>query len=80
MVNTTLIKIFKRYCLLPGLFVVLLPGISVAQQYYDPGLLQKTIDRKPVDYQPPGERLGGFVLNAGAELAYENNDNIFRFH
>jgi hypothetical protein len=49
----------------------------VAQQYYDPGILQKTIDRKPVDYQPPGTRLGSFMLNGGAELVYEDNDNIF---
>ena len=57
--------------------VFALPGISVAQQYYDPGLLQKTIDRKPVDYQSPGIRAGSFELNAGAELAWESNDNIF---
>jgi hypothetical protein len=54
-----------------------LPSVSVAQQYYDPGLLQKTVDRKPVDYQSPGIRAGSFNLNAGAELAWENNDNVF---
>jgi hypothetical protein len=39
--------------------------------------LKKTIDRKPVDFQPAGARLGSFVLSPGVELAYENNDNIF---
>jgi len=54
-----------------------LPGVSVAQQYYDPGLLQRTVDRKPVDYTSPGVRAGSFDLTTGAELAYESNDNIF---
>ena len=77
MVNTSIIKIIKRSGMLMALAAFILPGISVAQQYYDPGLLQKTIDRKPVDFQPPGARLGSFNLHAGAELTYENNDNIF---
>lgn len=53
------------------------PSILMAQQYYDPGLLQKTVDRKPVEYQSPGVRAGSFQLNTGAELAWEDNDNIF---
>jgi hypothetical protein len=57
--------------------LLLLPSISVAQQYYDPGLIQKTIDRRPVKYQSPGVRLGSFLLNPGAELGWESNDNIF---
>ena len=60
-----------------ALGALMLPGISVAQQYYDPGLLHKTIDRKPVDFQPAGVRLGSFVLSPGVELAYENNNNIY---
>jgi len=75
--NTSIIKMFKRSALLITFGTLMLPGISVAQQYYDPGLLHKAIDRKPVDYQPPGSQLGSFTLHAGAELAYENNDNIF---
>jgi len=75
--NTSIMQSVKRSGLLLALGALLIPGISVAQQYYDPGLLQKTIERKPVDYQPPGARLGSFTLHAGAELAYENNDNIF---
>ena len=73
-------KIYRsiyRGCACLALGICLLPGVSVAQQYYDPGLLQKTVDRKPVDYQPPGIRVGSFKLNTGAELAWENNDNIF---
>jgi len=66
---------------LRGLLIVLgalvIPGVSLAQQYYDPGQLNKAIDRKPVDLQSPGLRLGSFVLNTGAELAYEDKDNIF---
>ncbi len=57
--------------------VLVLPGVSVAQQYYDPGVLQKTIDRKPIEYEAPGARVGSFVLHPGVEVAYENNDNIF---
>ncbi len=57
--------------------VWVLPSVSMAQQYYDPGLLQKTVDRRPVDYQAPPIRAGSFNLNTGAELAWENNDNIF---
>ncbi len=75
--NTSIVKMIKRSGLLMTLAALMLPGISLAQQYYDPGLLQKTIDRKPVAYQPPGARLGSFKLHAGAELAYESNDNIF---
>lgn len=64
-----------------GLFwalgALLLPGICFSQQYYDPGLLQKTIESKPADFQPPGARVGGFMMYPGIELAYEENDNIF---
>ncbi len=67
----------NRFIRFLALFIFLLPGIVVAQQYYDPGLLQRTIDRKPVIYQAPGVRLGSFMLRPGAELAYENNNNIF---
>ncbi len=59
------------------LFLLLVPGSVKAQQYYDPGLLQKTVDRTPTDYQSNGIRMGGFMLKTGAELALENNDNIF---
>ena len=64
-------------CVILVLGGFVLPAASVAQQYYDPGLLQKTVDRKPVEYQSPGIRAGSFVLNPGAELAWESNDNIF---
>ena len=75
--NSSIIKIIKRSSMLMAFGALMLPGISMAQQYHDPGLLQKSIDRKPVDFQASGVRLGSFVLNPGAELAYENNDNIF---
>jgi hypothetical protein len=68
-----------RACVISALGVCLLPSLSIAQQYYDPGLLQRTIDRRPVDFESPGIRAGGFELHAGAELAWENNDNIFYF-
>ena len=70
-------KIIKHSSLLVTLCGFLLPGVSVAQQYYDPGLLQTTIDRKPVDFQSGGIRLGSFALKTGVEIALENNDNIF---
>jgi hypothetical protein len=75
--KTTIIKLTRLTSMLLTHGVLILPGISMAQQYYDPGLLHKTIDRKPADFQPPGVHLGGFVLQPGVELAYENNDNIF---
>ena len=77
MMNTSIVKMIKHSGLLMALGAFMLPGISVAQQYHDPGLLHKTIDRKPVDFQPAGIRLGSFALHTGAELAYEKNDNIF---
>ena len=70
-------KIIKLSSLFVTLFGLLTPGISVAQQYYDPGLLQITIDRKPADFQSGGIRLGSFALQTGVELALEHNDNIF---
>ena len=75
--NNSFIKIIKRSGLLMALGAFILPGIAVAQHYYDPGLLRKTIDRKPLEFQSPGARLGSFVLSPGAELAFEDNDNIF---
>lgn len=71
---TRMIKHCSKFLVLCG---VLIPGVSLAQQYYDPGLLQKTVDRKPVDFQSAGVRLGSFALKTGAELAVEHNDNIF---
>ena len=68
-----------RGSILSALCVCLLPGITLAQQYYDPGLLRKTIDRKPVEFEPVGMRWGSFMVGAGAELVYEHNDNIFYF-
>ncbi len=79
MVASKLVRSLKRNVQLAGLVVLLLPAVSQAQQYYDPGLLQKSVDRKPVDYQPAPTSLGGFILGAGAELAYEANDNIYYF-
>ncbi|MCH7507805.1 MAG: outer membrane beta-barrel protein [Proteobacteria bacterium] len=69
--------IIKRSSLLVTLCGFLLPGVAVAQQYYDPGLLQITIDRKPADFQSGGIRVGGFALRTGVEIALEHNDNIF---
>jgi len=77
MITGSFNRFMQRNAVLLGLSILLLPSISMAQQYYDPGLLQKSIDRKPLDYQPPGLRLGGFVLGTGAELAYESNDNVY---
>jgi len=70
-------KIIKRSSLLVTLCGLLLPGISAAQQYYDPGLLQITIEHKPADFQSRGIRLGSFALKTGVEIALEHNDNIF---
>ena len=70
-------RAIKSACLFAALGIWMLPAVSVAQQYYDPGLLQKTVDRRPVDYQAPGVRAGSFTLNPGVELAWEDNDNIF---
>ena len=77
MVKQSICRSIKRGSILLALGIWVLPSVSVAQQYYDPGLLQRTVDRKPVDFQSPGVRLGGFQLNTGAELALEKNDNIF---
>ncbi len=70
-------KIVKYSSFLLALYGLVSPTVSVAQQYYDPGLLQRTIDRKPVDFQSAGIRLGSFGLKTGAEIALEHNDNIF---
>lgn len=75
--NQSICRGIHRGTIILALSVWILPSVSMAQQYYDPGLLQKTVDRRPVDYQSPGLRAGSFHLNTGAELAWENNDNIF---
>ncbi len=77
MTRLTTLSFIRRASILVGVCVWLLPGITEAQRYYDPGLLRKTIDRKPVEFQPVGLRLGGFVLDSGIELAFENSNNIF---
>lgn len=68
---------FLRGPLLLLAICLALPGAVRAQQYFDPGILQKSIQQKPEEYQAVGARLGGFNFWPGAELAYENNDNIF---
>lgn len=77
MIRKNIYKSISRTSLLLGLGFLLLPAVSVAQQYYDPGLIQKPIARKPVNYQPPGIRMGSFLLNPGVELTWEKNDNVF---
>ncbi len=77
MTTSSIYRIISRGSTLLALCVWILPSITLAQQYYDPGILQKTIDRKPVDYQSPGVRAGSFILNPGAEIAWESNDNIY---
>lgn len=72
-----LLKTSYRNSILIACCAMLLPVVSQAQQYHDPGLLRKTVDRKPVDFQSKGIRMGSFVLKPGVELAYEHNDNIF---
>jgi hypothetical protein len=70
----------NRMLLLQLILVACLACLSAgafAQQYFDPGLMQKSFVQKPEDFQPPGARLGSFMFHPGAELFYENNDNIF---
>ncbi len=70
-------KIVKHSSFLLALCWLVSPTVAVAQQYYDPGLLRKTVDRKPVDLQSAGIRLGSFALKTGADIALEHNDNIY---
>ena len=67
----------RVYGILVALCIWMLPSVSVAQNYYDPGLLRKTVQRFPVEFISPGVRVGSFILNPGAELTWENNDNIY---
>lgn len=60
-----------------GMVFACIPYAATAQQYFDPGLMQKSIESKPEDFQPPGARLGSFVFRPGVELLYASNDNIF---
>ena len=57
--------------------LLLSPLCATAQQYFDPGLFQQTVEQKPEDFQAPGARLGSFMLTPGAEIAWERNDNVF---
>jgi len=70
-------KLIKHTSIFLMLCLLVLPVISVAQQYYDPGLIQKTIDRTPAEYKPTGVRVGAFMLHPGVELTWVNNDNIY---
>ncbi len=67
----------RRLICSAAVVAIALPGLATAQQYFDPGLFSTSIEQKPEDYQPPGARLGSFVLLPGAELAWEHNDNVF---
>jgi hypothetical protein len=64
------IKLFAALALLA-------PAMASAQQYFDPGLFQKSIMSTPEDFTPRGARLGSFMLNTGAELGWYYNDNVF---
>ena len=70
-------KIVKHSGLLLALCILALPGVTGAQQYYDPGILQKSIDRKPIEAEAQGVPVGTFNLKPGVEVVYEDNDNIF---
>lgn len=52
------------------------PG-ALAQQYFDPGVIQNPILQKPGGYEALGTRLGGFMFWPSAELSYVDNDNVF---
>jgi len=77
MMSAEKLKLPIRHGAMVVLCILIMPAAALAQQYYDPGLLQKTIDRKPVDYQTPGARIGSFILKPGAEFSWEDNNNIF---
>ncbi|WP_191621167.1 outer membrane beta-barrel protein [Marinihelvus fidelis] len=62
---------------LAGLLAVLVAPAASAQQYFDPGIMQRSIQQKPVDYQPVGARIGSFHLFPGVDLGWEHNDNVF---
>jgi hypothetical protein len=62
---------------LAAIISLLLPLAAQAQQYFDPGIMQKTFEAKPASFQANGVRLGSFMFWPGVELIYENNDNIF---
>ncbi|MCW8926906.1 MAG: outer membrane beta-barrel protein [Xanthomonadales bacterium] len=65
--------------LIPGLALclLLLPCLVYSQQYYDPGIQQRSIHRKPTAYEAEGVRLGSFILKPAVELTLEHNNNIY---
>lgn len=73
------IRPFNATFLVVACAALLAPGGAYAQQYFDPGLLQKTIEQKPQDFQAVGARWGSFMFHPGVELSHEWNDNIFYF-
>jgi hypothetical protein len=77
LIKQTVHKRVSHGCIFLILSLLVLPAVSVAQQYYDPGLIQKTVDRTPAEYAATGVRMGSFTLKPGAELAWVNNDNIY---
>jgi hypothetical protein len=66
-----------KFALLAAVVGLLFHGQAHAQQYNDPGILQNSFISKPADYSSSGIRIGSFLLNPGAELVYEHNDNVF---
>jgi hypothetical protein len=76
-INHRIYKSTRHVGILLGLYVLLWPAVLMAQQYYDPGILQRNINRTPVEYQAPGVRVGSFLLKPVVDLAWEHNDNIF---
>lgn len=67
----------NRYLALVACVAVMAPGLTVAQQYFDPGLIQRTFQSKPEDFTAPGARVGSFMFHPGVELIAGHNDNVF---
>lgn len=60
-----------------ALVAVMFVPVVQAQQYFDPGIFQRTVEQKPDDYLARGARLGSFHFSPGVDLAWEHNDNVF---
>ena len=71
-------ELIERW-LMQGLLAcaLLLPCVAYAQHYYDPGIQQRSIHRKPTTFEAKGVRLGSFILKPAVELTLEHNDNIY---
>jgi len=72
-------QLISRLMLCTLVCLLLIPCLAYSQQYYDPGIQQRSVHRNLTAYEATGVRVGSFILKPAVKLTVEYSDNIYPY-